>query len=445
MIARTFQGGWYCDANDRGEIVLFPGSHLELLGQRVPLPQGQNVLFPALAADGIRFAGQGGGGAIDLWAMEWVGADWIDRGFAPGHSPVIYDRDDILRIRTAATGVKGFRYVAEDGRLVTGDETAADLVRRIWDYTELPGGLTVGQGGEGSHGQDPLIILHQGRRYRVQDGTCRFIRARRYGDQLVLAWWQKDRGAARVLRCTMAELAQFPIDEPEPQPGPHPQPEPDPMPDDIARYLVPRVPLVETVKRDYPHLRGGAIVDQVAHRLNREYQLDPIRFGRKARRADGSDPNEDCLTFRLDLQDPSQKKLIDILFDGGGADVPMWSVRPADEEPRNGYWTPPVHADLDETGPEPDPWPASIDALVQAWIAGAVEPLQAQIADLQRRLDDLVIPTPPPMPRKVAIKSSRGRYLRDEWSDDSARFDRGDGTEYPDAGSGETFTLDVME
>ena len=150
----------------------------------------------------------------------------------------------------------------------------------------------------------------------------------------------------------------------QPGPGPGPTPDPTPLPGviDVTPYLVDRVDVVEAVKADYPHLQGGAIVDQVAHRLNRLHGLtaDRLVFGRKARQSDGGRPNEDALAIRRRYDDPAHKALVDVLINAWpgdpaepdkAIDEPTWSVIPAHEEwngdDPNGYWRPPVHPDLD--------------------------------------------------------------------------------------------------
>lgn len=126
----------------------------------------------------------------------------------------------------------------------------------------------------------------------------------------------------------------------------------------ISKYLVDRTDVVEGVKRDYPHLKGGAIVDQLAHRLNGIHGLHSaaIVFGRKARQRDGGNPNEDVLAVRRSLTEVSQKAMVDVLINGWPGDpnepekpidVPTWSVIPEHEEAGNGFWRPPVAPDLD--------------------------------------------------------------------------------------------------
>jgi hypothetical protein len=142
----------------------------------------------------------------------------------------------------------------------------------------------------------------------------------------------------------------------EPFPGASvPPPIPEPPMSDISRFLVPRIDIIEGVKRDYPHLKGARLTDQVIHRLNRAYSTTV--FGRKARNSDGSNPNDDVVTVQRDPNDFSKKAMIDVLIDGGGRDEPTWSVIPEHEEEGNGFWRAPVAADLDGAAPVPVPQP----------------------------------------------------------------------------------------
>lgn len=290
-------------------------------------------------------------------------------------------------------------------------------VTRLYEWTDLGDGIFVGQGDEGG-----TIIQHRVHGHCVvRDGPGQFIQAHRAGTRVALGVTYLVAGYAEVIWFDLDEIPSFPVYRlsapvpiPVPPKPPQPQPEPKPVPENIDRYLVDRSDVIDAVKRDYPQLRGGAIVDQVAHRLNREHGLDPIRYGRKARQADGGNPNEDALTFRLDLNDHSKKKLIDILVDGGGADGTTWSVRPPDEEPGNGFWRPPVNADLDGAVPgdrPPPPAGGSIDAIVQKLIAAATAPLKAEIERLGAMVAALESRPVASFPERIALRSDHGKFV----------------------------------
>lgn len=111
-----------------------------------------------------------------------------------------------------------------------------------------------------------------------------------------------------------------------------------------------RLDVAKSVEYDYPDLvkeDSGAFADQLAHRLNR---IDGTKkWGRKARNRDGSNKNFDVVTYQLDPNDFSKKKMIDVVLDVGGPDAKAkWSVVPSYEEEGNGYWAPPENGDLDK-------------------------------------------------------------------------------------------------
>ena len=234
-------GGWYVDACVNGDVTaLIKDSHLQTPGGRVELPGGQNLLYISAACDGSgRFAGVG---HRDDRAYEWTGI-WSSPGMAFGVNSVIYDSAGKLRVAwaTGPTGSQGWRYRADDGRLVTGDESYADPARHLWEYT-IRGDIRCGQGGD----EEGLQCLVRGRRVLVEPGVIRFIRFRREGDRLALAWIRQDTRAAAALWLSVAELEAYPtytVPGTNPPPPPPPSPPPPPPPgqepasllEDVAR------------------------------------------------------------------------------------------------------------------------------------------------------------------------------------------------------------------
>ena len=152
---------------------------------------------------------------------------------------------------------------------------------------------------------------------------------------------------------------------------------------------------VLAVDRDYPKLVTrwpcGVFVDQVAHRLNRKDGV--LRWGRKARQADGENPNCDSLTYRPSLADSTRKIIVDIVFASAkdGKDNP--NARPAWQEflgdnVGNGYWTGPKTPDRDFTDPvvEVEPVPP-LPTPVQP--APPPTPLVIDGPAIMKRLDEL--------------------------------------------------------
>jgi hypothetical protein len=217
--------GWYCDALPSGQFAVAPFAgqgQIRTSHGAVELP-GEPLLYTVLAPDGVQIAGVGN--ATDR-AWRWDGQRWHDHGLAFGPQPLIFTAGG-LRIVTGPPA-HGYRYVDANGALVTCSDTYADPARQIWEYTDF-GELVIGQGGEGPHGDDPLIALWRGRRILIQPGRCRFIKARWDGDQISIAWVQEDAVVASVLWLTLAELLTFPDATVTHNPAPQPQPIPDPV------------------------------------------------------------------------------------------------------------------------------------------------------------------------------------------------------------------------
>lgn len=232
MIVRmTFPGGWYADARPSGAyVVLMPGSHLDTDRGAVPLPNGQNLLYVRMAPDGIRFAGAG---HQDDRIWEWDGSHWLERGPAYGVSPVIYDRDGVLRINTGSWGSQGARFVNDLNWIVTADESYFSAPMELSEWTKLAPELYIGQSHpDGTN--DAAWVWDRGTQRLLEPGPCRFIRATTDGDVVVIAFWKPVERGAVFYRMTFDDLrglprVTFPAPQPTPVPVPPPPPEPQPM------------------------------------------------------------------------------------------------------------------------------------------------------------------------------------------------------------------------
>jgi len=149
--------------------------------------------------------------------------------------------------------------------------------------------------------------------------------------------------------------------------------------------------------------RGG-ITQLVAQQLG-------FPFGRKSRDQSQTNLSDDALCYRL--QD-NRFEIYDILSGGDGSG--QWNYVGTFADGENGFFV------SVSAAPQPDPKPGPVTP---------PPPPGLDEAAIRRIVQDELA-----KPRRVAIKSSRGRYLRDDWGDDTGKFDRAV------AADGETYTLE---
>jgi len=340
---RSFLGS-YCEALPGGQYaVLLPNIGIETHRGRVLLPNAQDLLQLRIFGDKLA-----GIGHRDDRAWEWTG-QWADRGMAFGPNSVIYDFNGQLHHITGPPPV-GYRYVREDGQIVTCESTYADVGRKIWEYTTR-GDLTIGQGGKGPLGEDPCIAILPDKSYRlISVGQCRFVRFNRTGDRLAIAFWRQDTHAAHLRWLTIAELAALPVYIPANAPQ-SPQPEPEPPPMSIPNHL----DVVQAARNKFADLSGpqraNAIVNEVAYQLRAE---GAGTFYKPS----GSNYNErslDIIIFKPDGE------TFDVLGNAEGDARPQWSR----SEP-TGFgdvtnWREGVPVQVVEPPPPPPPPPPPVD------------------------------------------------------------------------------------
>ena len=367
----TIPGGWYCDTTPEGaSVALITGSHLEHNGQRIELPHGVNVLQVDLSADGNRFCGIGHAAPLTDTAMEWDGFVWVNHGPTVGPRSVIFDAfGKVLTVPAIGhpAGALGYRQIGDDGRPVYSWQSHSDPVRAIWEYTTR-GDLTVGQSGKGPHGEDAVIALYQGKRYVLGEGQCRFIKCRRSGDRLSLAWVQEDAGACVLLWLTLADLVTFPTQRFADVPAP-PTPEPPKKPEEPVLNIQSAIELIgvtaREVDRQYPGLRSSDLERYTARVASACFGIDP-RIGRK--RADPGRPiSKSALGVRHDVSREGMTLLtaVDFVRDESDADESEWGEpgnrnhirsQPFIDEGVTQFWIKPEPL-ASEPKPEPTPEP----------------------------------------------------------------------------------------
>lgn len=169
------QRGIYADSLPSGEKVCLGDNQIDSHLGPIALP-GEDVLHLVITnIGGFKIAGQGHGtGAAWLWQP---GIGWRERGPTFGVYSCIFDAQGELVVSTTAQGSQGYRYVDDNGALVTGDDSlnqdrrvvVENGLRSLWEYTVL-GGVAIGQGATGAH------VIIGGVRRMLFDGPTYFIK-----------------------------------------------------------------------------------------------------------------------------------------------------------------------------------------------------------------------------------------------------------------------------
>ena len=231
--------------------VLYPGSHIESSWGQIALPGFDIIEFDIATAHGGKLAGKAQREPHDphrgTWMYHVAMGEWEHVSLhAHGTYPCLFTADGTLALADPThNGSQGWRYVAEDGRLVTGDDTL-NAQRRVglelglsdlWEYSHFAG-VTIGQG-------DPPMgchVLIDGTRRMLEPGETSFIRVK-YADGIWAVSMTKLAERQSVIRwLTRAELSMLPTLQPitsipvTPTPPVTPQPEPV-MPESLIDSL----------------------------------------------------------------------------------------------------------------------------------------------------------------------------------------------------------------
>lgn len=172
----------------------------------------------------------------------------------------------------------------------------------------------------------------------------------------------------------------------------------------------------------YKELQCGALV-QIAGELHHlqgfwDVGLSLKPDGNHYTLADGRHVATDIMTFKP-LNGQGEHGLVDCLSDVGNANTGLtWGEPEPNTNPSRPWAQPPVPSGepIDPIDPVDPVDPPPVD---EDWKR-----------DIEARLTALE------GPQRRAIRSSRGKYLRDDWSDDTGKFDR------ESAGDGETYDLE---
>lgn len=208
--------GYFVDALPGGAWVAMrrtPGAPLASHLGDIPLYRNLQPLYVRCAQTGAFFhlAGQSSDSPQTLVWREfdkWQPIDVV----ACGVSPVIWDNAGILHISDCSIGSQGYRYVAPDNTLVTGDQTltprqAIPPFDGLSEWTALGDGLYVGQ----CNVVAGCAVWDGAHLRMVEPGDCFFIRATRVGHNVALAMVKHAGQPSLCLWLTVDELRAMPV------------------------------------------------------------------------------------------------------------------------------------------------------------------------------------------------------------------------------------------
>jgi hypothetical protein len=207
MIARrSFPGGTYCDAHPRGPRAVLMWNGVETHLGVIPYEAETRPLFIRLYPEPFQFAGQA---SNRFGTMRWRDGWALDPRIATGDSGCIFDAAGELHVLEPAPGQtsQGYRYVAEDGRLVRADETYGPAFG-LNQWSEYRG-LRIGQGHDGG-GVQVYDVLPGGPLRVLDTGDCKAIRVQGEGELVAVSYWKADEGAVLVT-ATLSDLRALPV------------------------------------------------------------------------------------------------------------------------------------------------------------------------------------------------------------------------------------------
>ena len=264
-------GALYAVALPTGEwACLYPGSHIQSVPWgRIKLPGFDILEFRMTLAEGGKIAGKAqrepGSPDVGTWLWRATTSKWEHvNASAHGTYPCIFTKDGTLvQADPAQHGSQGFRYVAEDGRLVSGDDTLNDQRRvglelgldEMWEYTYL-GGVVIGQGAEWRDGHENAgcRVVIDGQRRSLEDGDTHFINVEHADGWWAVAMTKLAQGESVIYWLTRPELSMLPPVTQSPAPIPPPPvtpPEPTPVSEAfphsaLMQQFVAKFPLPQT-------------------------------------------------------------------------------------------------------------------------------------------------------------------------------------------------------
>lgn len=395
MTSIEIPGGWYCDSLATGHwVALVKDQKILTDRSEVPLCPAGNVLFIDMHPDGVQLAGIG---HQDDGCWLWNGSEWTRQGTAFGPASVMFDHAGTLRVISEAPAV-GFRYFDANNQPISCESTHADPSRGIWAYTEGPN-WTIGQGGDGPKGEDPVVLIHNGVRRLVRAGKCRFVKVDQFRDIITIAFVEENEKKSVILTLNESELTNFDLFPHETTPKPTPPPPDDPPEEDpLPEPQIPsRVADVAQIRAAYPTPLGSKHAEfliEVTRHLGAK--LFRKEGGTHVTLPDGTPVSIDIIILENQLDSLGRRGnwWVDILGDGENLAIPGWEAHPNAGEPEKwvsppeGPQEPPGDPQEPPTGPTgPDPLPELLKAL--EGILTRVETLEAHIPLVGLAIQDL--------------------------------------------------------
>lgn len=188
MQTKTILGGWYTHSLIGGFYASLVADGIETHEGKIPQAlneagQPDGPLFLDITdVGGFHIAGKG---SNSLFSRERTpDGVWHQRPEAVGNYSVMYDLEGQLHISKGGdVGSQGWRYVAPDGRLVSGDDSI--LNGDVSEFTDLGDDILVGQG----HNTGGVVVRIDGVTRQLADGACYDIKARRRGNDVTISFY----------------------------------------------------------------------------------------------------------------------------------------------------------------------------------------------------------------------------------------------------------------
>jgi hypothetical protein len=400
MKITPINGASHADALPGGHYAaLIEGSHFETHAGPVALPPGEpwGLMFVrASDVGGFHFAGLSHEATYPLM-WEYKDGKWRD--FAAPDGRGCYDQTGEYRDTTPA----GYQYCDDGGNMVSRLDTYP-VRNGLNEWTERAG-IVIGQGNV-----DGGIRVWAGNVLRrLLDGYYIFVNYNRVGDDVTICAWNAP-GRVVIVDTTLDELAALPavsvVVTPTPPPV-TPKPEPKPMP------TIPESEIARAKAEIAAHPLGDNLPDmpwteaRVAN-LGGDWGLN-------GKRGDPNNPSHDIFAYRWTRDASQQPILVDVLGDGGGANIESFQILPW-PEPAGAVWIAPKSVSTGNPPTTPPPNPVStgpggqIDAELAALLKRLVT-LENKVAEVAARP---VVAAPSPVSlagARVALRTDNGHYL----------------------------------